>query len=115
MFKILVIEKDHRYREAILRALSSRYEVECWKEDRDLFTELKTHHMDAVLLDMDVDGSNGEKPLDLLRWIRNTLSDVPVIMMSRTEKAERVVTALRQGACDFLVKPLVYGNQDILL
>jgi DNA-binding NtrC family response regulator len=105
MFKILVIEKDHRYREAIFGALSTCYKVECWKEDRDLFTELKTHHSDAVLLDMDMNGENGAGSLDLLRWIRTTLSSVPVIMTSSTEKAELVVTALRQGACDFIAKP----------
>jgi len=64
--------------------------------------------VDLVITDLvmpEVDG------LELLESARKSHPDVPVILMSGIEKsADAAVTAIRQGAADYLIKPLKEGE-----
>jgi len=102
MFRILILENDEKWRDFLSDTLASSYEIRCWMDRQDVFAELKANHYDVIILDMQ---AHQEESLDLLRWISSNLPDTSVIMTSRTEKAELVVTALKQGASDFVAKP----------
>lgn len=56
---------------------------------------------DLILLDLIIPGSSG---LDLLRQIRE-FSNVPVIIVTASEREEDIVQALRMGADDYVTKP----------
>ncbi|HMP63298.1 MAG TPA: response regulator transcription factor, partial [Phenylobacterium sp.] len=57
-----------------------------------------------LLLDWNVPGLSG---LELLAWIRRTLSPPPgVLMVTARNSAHDIVTALDAGADDFIVKPV---------
>ncbi len=58
---------------------------------------------DLVLLDVALPGMDG---LEVLRRIRAAGHTVPVVMISGHASAEQVVSALREGAIDFMDKPL---------
>ena len=58
---------------------------------------------DLVLLDVALPGMDG---LEALRRIRAAGHTVPVVMISGHASAEQVVSALREGAIDFMDKPL---------
>ena len=60
---------------------------------------------DVVVLDWTLEtGSSG---LEVLHWIRRTLtSDVPVIFVTSRQAEEDIVKALRAGADDYLAKPV---------
>ncbi len=58
---------------------------------------------DVALVDVRMPGMDG---LELLRLLRERSPDIAVIVMSAYEDLPTVATAMRDGAVDFLVKPL---------
>jgi len=58
--------------------------------------------VDAVVLDLRMPGMDG---LSLLRWIRDSGPDVPVIIASAHGDVGDAVEAMKLGAYDYLVKP----------
>ncbi|HMO42856.1 MAG TPA: response regulator transcription factor, partial [Phenylobacterium sp.] len=69
-----------------------------------LQAQLRQETFDILLLDWNVPGLSG---LELLAWIRRTLSPPPgVLMVTARNSAHDIVTALDAGADDFIVKPV---------
>lgn len=67
------------------------------------YTMLVSESIDAVLTDLVLTGDSG---LKLLGYVRRNLPEIPVIVMSGHGTVETAVAALKDGALDFLVKPL---------
>ncbi|BBO71533.1 hypothetical protein DSCA_54630 [Desulfosarcina alkanivorans] len=63
----------------------------------------RRHQPDLVLLDLRMPGMDG---IEVLAQIREISPDTPVIIVSGTGLIEDVVEALRQGAQDYLLKPI---------
>ncbi len=63
---------------------------------------LKETAYDAVLVDLRMPGMDG---LELIRWIRAEGFRMPVIMISAHGDISDAVTALKEGAQDYIVKP----------
>lgn len=64
---------------------------------------LKHERFDLLLLDWMLPDGNGA---DVLLWIRQNLGwDMPVVVVTAHEDEENVITALRAGADDYVVKP----------
>ena len=57
---------------------------------------------DVVLLDLTMPGVSGMETLEMLAERR---ADLPVIMLTATSGIDTIVTAMRAGAVDFIVKP----------
>ncbi len=58
---------------------------------------------DIVLCDLGVPDGDG---LGFLRWVREQRPDLGVIALAESEQASDVVTALTNGAVDYITKPL---------
>src|SRR5262245_54516436 len=67
---------------------------------------LKTQHFDLCLTDMRLPDGDG---LDLVGWIQEHRSTVPVAVISAHGNIESAVRALKLGAFDFVSKPLDLG------
>lgn len=63
---------------------------------------LKHHEADLILLDLGLPDMDG---LDVLRKLR-LVTNTPVIILSARNDERSIVRGLRQGADDFLVKPI---------
>lgn len=63
---------------------------------------LKENPYDAVLVDLRMPGMDG---LELIRWIRSEGFRMPIIMISAHGEIADAVTALKEGAQDYIVKP----------
>jgi two-component system, NtrC family, response regulator AtoC len=70
------------------------------KETLKLFDE---ENAAMVLLDIQMPEMSG---LDVLREIRRRKSDVPVVMITAFGSIDRAVEAMKEGAYDFITKPL---------
>lgn len=57
---------------------------------------------DVVLLDLTMPGMSGQETLEALSERRG---DLPVIMLTATSGIDTIVTSMRAGAVDFIVKP----------
>ncbi|WP_069161904.1 response regulator transcription factor [Nocardia altamirensis] len=98
--RLVVVEDDEGVGEALVAALTARgYDVDHQRRGADV---LAAHHdYDAIILDLglpDIDG------LEVLRRLRE-VSSVPVVILTARGGERSIVTALRGGADDYLVKP----------
>lgn len=109
MASILLIEDDHRIREAVARALASRgHEVRSSATGLSGVEDALAEAVDLVVLDLglpDVDG------LDVLRMIR-AVSPVPVVIATARDDEAEIVRALDAGADDYVVKPFSSDQLD---
>ena len=64
---------------------------------------LETEPVDLVLLDILMPGMDG---LEVLRRIKDRTPSLPVIMVTASSAIDHVITALREGADDFVRKPV---------
>jgi|GEM_PF-1426355 len=70
---------------------------------------VKENEIDLVLLDLKMPGMDG---LEVLSQIKKDYPDLPVIVISGTGEIDDVVQALRNGAQNFLQKPI--NNMEML-
>lgn len=68
----------------------------------EAFTKLRTHHFDAVLLDIRLPGISG---MELLRKMRSRHHHTAFIMITAINNIDTAVEAMRLGALDYVVKP----------
>ena len=103
--QILVIDDDDVVRQSIVAYLEdSGFSVKEAPDGRTGIDLLKSSSPSIVITDLrmpDVDG------LQVLKTIRNWKPELPVIVVSGMGVVRDVVDALRLGAVDYLVKPLV--------
>ncbi len=103
MYRLFVAEEEPKWQKAISKTFDAAYNLVYWPGNgKDLFNELKSVQHDLIILDL---GLTRESPFDLLKWIKLTFPFCPVIVTSDQEKTELVVSAIKQGAYDFLAKP----------
>src|SRR5471030_833751 len=81
------------------------YAVSTAQDGADALTQLKTARPDLILMDVVMPGANG---FQITRAIARDpdLQDVPVIICSSKNQETDRIWGLRQGAKDYLVKPV---------
>ena len=69
----------------------------------DFMAALRTEKFDLLLIDRQLPDGNGES---VLKWVRENLGwDLPVIFVTANDNESDIVSALRAGADDYVVKP----------
>lgn len=101
---ILVVEDERTLGRAIhLFLTESGYEVELVTDAEAALEAFERTHPDIVFTDVQLPGMSG---LDLLQRILAADSAVPVVIMTAHGTIEGAVAAVKQGAFDYLKKPL---------
>jgi DNA-binding NtrC family response regulator len=101
--RILVVDDEPEVRLALAETLGSGVDV-CAAEDGErALSKLATWMPDIVLTDVRMPGLSG---LELLKLLRERAPGVDVILMSAFDDMPTVVAAMREGAADFIAKPL---------
>lgn len=103
--KILIIDDDDLVRRSLaVYLMDSGFDVfEAGGAD-GLCSAIDIHQPDLVITDLRMPGSDG---LDVLRQVQEKRPEVPVIIISGAGSVGDVVQALRLGASDYLVKPIL--------
>jgi len=101
--KILVVEDDAGLREALVDTLLlGGYEcIECGSGEEALLT-LKTAKVSMVVSDVQMGGMSG---LSLLRNIKLKWPELPMLLMTAYATIDDAVSAMRDGASDYMAKP----------
>ena len=103
---ILVVDDDRDIRELIVDYLEkSGYRASGAANGKAMWSVLKNHQIDLIVLDIMMPGEDG---LTLCRQLRaNPQQDIPVLMLTaRTDDSDRIL-GLEMGADDYLIKPFV--------
>jgi len=100
--RVLVVEDEESYREALLSGLSTEgYEVELAADGLEGLRRFTARPPDIVLLDVLLPGMTGT---EVCRRMRD-IAPVPVIMVSALDSEVDVVIGLELGAADYITKP----------
>ncbi len=101
--KVLIVEDDEGLREALVDTLAlAGYE---WLEAdsaEDALVKLKSENVDIVVSDVQMAGMGG---LALQRNIKQHWPNLPVLLMTAYANIEDAVTAMKEGAIDYMTKP----------
>ena len=101
--RVLVVDDDAAMRETLLQTLGSDLDVVAADSGEHALSMLARTAPDVILTDVRMPGLDG---LELLRLLRERAPAVDVILMSAFDDMPTVVAAMREGARDFLAKPL---------
>ncbi len=102
---ILIVDDEADIRSAIAGILGDEgYAVRQASSAETAFEQLQVKRPDLVILDVWL--KTGERDgLELLSKIRKRWPDLPILMMSGHGNIEMAVSAMKQGAYDFIEKP----------
>ncbi len=101
--KILIVEDDALLRKRYGQFLENAGFEICKAESYEQAITVIDSTIDLALLDIQLGGKSG---LDLLAYVRRRYPDCPAIMMSGYADKENTLEALRQGAVEYLEKPV---------
>jgi sigma-B regulation protein RsbU (phosphoserine phosphatase) len=103
--RILVVDDDAGNREILRRRLERLgHTVELAGDGRAALDRLGTESFDLMLLDLQMPEMNGYEVLRRLA-AEETLSELPVIVLSASDDTARIVQCVEMGATDYLAKP----------
>lgn len=104
IFRLLVIDDEKNIREGLAEYLrQDGYEVICAANGDEGWKKFSEGDIDLVITDLKMPGIDGEK---LMRRIVAESPGFPVIILTGHGSVESAVTAMRDGAWDFLTKPV---------
>jgi two-component system nitrogen regulation response regulator NtrX len=104
MKSVLIVDDEQNIRETLKDVLEDEgYSVLLAENGKVGLSLLNTHIVDAVLLDLWLPEIGG---MDVLKVLKERGSDVPVIIISGHGSIDTAVKATKEGAFDFIEKPL---------
>lgn len=105
---ILVVDDEAASRESLKDVLGDEgYDVTAAADGRQAVELLGTGEFDIVITDLRMPGLDG---VGLLREVRRLCPQTLVILMTAHASVETAVEALRQGAHDYMLKPLEFDE-----
>jgi two-component system, OmpR family, copper resistance phosphate regulon response regulator CusR len=103
MKKILIVEDDHRLSESVSTALQKEgYSCQPAFDGQMAMKYFLNDDYDLMLIDLNLPKVNG---IDLCKKIRETNSDIPIIIITAFGDIDSKMEAFNLGADDYLVKP----------
>jgi two-component system response regulator AtoC len=104
MQKVLIVDDDSAIGSALRRGLEDEAtSVSVANSGERALAMLAATRPDVVLTDVRMPGMSG---IELLKLLRERAADVDVILMTAHDDLPLVALAMREGATDFLIKPL---------
>jgi two-component system NtrC family response regulator len=101
---VLIVDDDPRIRESLSEALmSDGWQVQLAESGEQALGVLSDADPSVVLSDIRMPGMSG---LELLSLLRERAPDVDVVLMTAYEDLPTIAAAMREGAADFMVKPV---------
>ncbi len=101
--RILIVDDEKVIREGVARALSGRgFTVDKAESGERGIEMIKQSGFDIVLLDLMMPGIDG---FAVLEWVKEHEPQIQVIVVTGFATVSKAVTAMKQGAFDFVGKP----------
>ena len=101
--EIFVVDDDPAVRETLSMVLSAGgYQVICFADGAALLAVARSRTPSCILLDVHIPGKSG---LDILRELHGEDYPAPIFMISGQGDIAMAVSAIKNGALDFIEKP----------
>jgi two-component system response regulator FlrC len=100
---VLVVEDDDTLREALCDTIEfGGYRAVAAGNGREALSRMDSENFDMVISDVQMDELDGH---GLLREVRNRQPEMPFVMITAHGSVRDAVSAMRDGATDYLLKP----------
>ncbi len=106
--KILIVEDDNYFREAICDLLKNKYDVSEAPNGKAAVEQISLNNFDLVLTDIQMPGFTG---IELLEWSKKN-KPVPIVIMTGFSMLLETKTAFDLGAAAFISKP--FKNTELI-
>jgi DNA-binding NtrC family response regulator len=112
-FTILIVDDEKNIREGLGRSLEmDGYTVLLAEDGKQGWNLVNEEQVDLVIADLRMPGMSGG---DLLKRISSSYPTIPVIILTGHGTVETAVEAMRNGAFDFVTKPVNLGRLSLLV
>ena len=113
MEPVLLVEDKAELRAMLRKALErAGYEVEEAPDGNAAIDKVRSRRYQMVLTDLKLPGHSG---IEVLREARKAEPTLPVILMTAYGSVEEAVTAMKEGAFDFIQKPVDLDHLRLLM
>jgi DNA-binding NtrC family response regulator len=109
---LLIVDDEEKTRRILELNLNKRYRLHLAESGSAALELVRARPIDIVLTDLkmpDVDGQT------VLREVKARGSSIPVIVMTAYGTIENAVTVIREGAFDYVVKPIDLDQLELVL
>ncbi|NLC69730.1 MAG: sigma-54-dependent Fis family transcriptional regulator [Desulfuromonadaceae bacterium] len=112
-FQILIVEDEAPNREALAMLLKKAgYEIQVAASGEEAFERLNKTTFDIVVTDLFLPGING---IEILKRVKKESPDTHVLMITGNASAETAVEAMKEGAFDYITKPINFEKLKLLM
>lgn len=111
-FTIYIVDDEKMIREGIASELEDDYTVLSFESAEDAMDAFERQPADLILLDIELPGMNGTEALPEFRKMK---TDVLVIMITAYEDIKLVISCMKHGAYDYIVKPIHMESLEITI
>lgn len=113
MEPVLLVEDKTELRAMLRKALERwGYAIDEASDGNNAIDKVRSRRYQMVLSDLKLPGHSG---IDVLREARRAEPSLPVILMTAYGSVEEAVTAMKDGAFDFIQKPVDLDHLQLLL
>jgi DNA-binding NtrC family response regulator len=102
-YSIYIVDDEPSVREGLTMFFEEDYHVQAFSTGEEAIDAITNNPPDLVLLDIGLPEMNG---IEALQKIKSIYPDVLVIMITAYEDIKTVVSAMKFGAHDYVIKPL---------
>ena len=111
-YSIFVIDDEKTITDGITMALEGDCRVKSFYKAEPAIEALQEDCPDLILLDIGLPGMNG---VEALRQIKSSHPDILVIMITAYEDIDTVISAMKLGAYDYVIKPLHMEELEVTI
>lgn len=109
---ILIVDDESRMQRLFEINLSPKYRVLTCGDGRQALEIGRSQPIDLLVTDLKMPGMNG---LELLREMHKERPDLPVLIMTAYGTIESAVQAMKQGASDYILKPIKMDEMELVI
>ncbi len=111
-FSILIVDDEKNIREGLGKSLEmDGYEILLAEDGKQGWNQVNEQNVDLVIADLKMPEMSGE---ELLKRISSAYPTIPVIILTGHGTIESAVEAMRNGAFDFVTKPVNLDRLSLL-
>ena len=106
--KVLLVDDEEKFLDLLSQRLGTRgVDADTATSGEEALMKIREKNLDVIILDIMMPGMGG---IETLKRIRKENPEVQIIMLTGQGTVEKSVQAMKEGAIDFLEKPVDIGK-----